>query len=307
MQAEAEAEAERYSAGGPLSMDNADEVTASTLTPNTSIRGRLAAFSPGSARMAGSTDKNKEQQHTEREPEAVAGMTRSRSRGRPDNSWVTARVRGPDTAGGSGGAGGSGSVGGVGGQAGKTGVGGGGVDGSGRDSSVDSVGDIGGVHGRRKHHERLGEDLAAKRRAFVRQYSGSTCDDSEISIFDNVSTSIGGRKPYLSMNSEITSFDESEYSFGEGMQAMEAYARRPSGAVSPLRRGGAAAAAAVAAAAATAAKDRVEIAVRRKNAPADGAPSKSPKTTKEAAATAADTNVSEAASSLEPGVAVAAT
>ncbi|CAM9726077.1 unnamed protein product, partial [Laminaria digitata] len=112
MEAEAEAEAERYSAGGPLSMDNADEVTASTLTPNTSIRGRLAAFSPGSARMAGSTDKNKEQQHTEREPEAVAGMTRSRSRGRPDNSWVTARVRGPDTAGGSGGAGGSGSVGG---------------------------------------------------------------------------------------------------------------------------------------------------------------------------------------------------
>lgn len=300
MQAEAEAEAERYSAGGPLSMDNAEEVTASTLTPNTSIRGRLAAFSPGSARMAGSGDKNKEKQSTENTPEEVAGMTRSRSgRGRPDNSWVTARVRGPDTAGGSGGAGGSGSVGGVGGQAAKTGVGGGGVDGSGRDSSVDSVGDIGGVHGRRKHHERLGEDLAAKRRAFVRQYSGSTCDDSEISLFDNMTTGIGGRKQYLSMNSEITSFDESEYSFGEGMQAMEAYARRTSGAGSPLRRGGAAAAAA----AATAAKDRVEIAVRRKDTPANGAPSTSPKTTKEAAATAVDKNNSEAASSLEPGVA----
>ena len=298
MQAEAEAEAERYSAGGPLSMDNAEEVTASTLTPNTSIRARLAAFSPGSARMAGSADKNKEKQHTGDRAEEVAGMTRSRSgRGRPDNSWVTARVRGPDTAGGSGGAGGS-----VGGQVAKTGTGvgggGGGVDGSGRDSSVDSVGDIGGVNGRRRHHDRLGEDFAAKRRAFVRQYSGSTCDDSEVSIFDNMTTGIGGRKQYLSMNSEITSFDESEYSLGEGMQAMEAYARRTSGAVSPLRRGGAAAAAA----AATAAKDRVEIAVTRKNSTPNGDPSSSPKTTKQAAPVAADKNISEAANPLEPGV-----
>lgn len=278
-------------------MDNADEVTASTLTPNASVRARLAAFSPGSARMAGSADKNKEQQHKGNTPEEVAGAAPSRSRGRPDNSWVTARVRGPDTAGGSGGASGSGSVGGVGGQAGKTGVGGGGVDGSGRDSSVDSVRDIGGVHGRRRHHEGLSEDLAAKRRAFVRQYSGSTCDDSEISLFDNVATGIGGRKPYLSMNSEITSFDESDYSFGEGMQAMEAYARRTSGTASPRMRGGAAAEAA------TAAKDRVEIAVRKKNSPANGALPSSPKATKEAAATAADKNVSEVARSREPGVA----
>lgn len=271
-------------------MDNADEVTASTLTPNTSIRGRPAVFSPASARMADSGDKNKEQ-HTGKTPEAVAAMGRSRSRGRPDNSWVTARVGGPDTAGGSGGAGGSGSVGD---RVGKTGAAG--MDGSVRDSSVDSVGDVGAVGGRRKipmHNERLGEDLAAKRRAFVRQYSGSTCDDSDISLFDNITNGIGGRKPYLSMNSEITSFDESEFSFGEGMQAMEAFARRSSGVVSPGRRGTGAGAAA---------RDRVEIAVRRKASPAAKASAKSPKTVKKGAA-AADKNISEAAGSSAPAVA----